>query len=924
VVHPVDRSKDGDAGSRTDAMARELAAARPAVPSGLARTVELAIVAHHVTGTPLPHVGRYQVRRVLGQGGMGTVFEAWDPQLARAVALKLLRPGGANDVELQQEARALARLAEPTVVTVYDLGVEQDQWFVCMAIIEGGDTENWLRERGSVSLRRVLEWFADAAHGLAAAHRAGIVHRDFKLQNMLIGRDGRAIITDFGLARFVATPETLPRGATGPQSRSTETSLPAGTPGYVAPEVLAGAAAGPASDQWSYFTALTRALGYVDEPIPARLRGWITRGLADDPLARFPDMDAVEAAVRSLLAPDSGAAHHHRELLLRRVRVMWIEGVRDRAIAAVGRRLALETVSAPEFGPTVGSAPPAIRDARALAHDLHDLRLGVLLVAPPGAGKTIRLLDVAEELVEVAEHDADAPPPVVLNVASYRRHGGDVTSWLEDELVAKYALPRPEVEGWVRSGALILLFDGLDELDLRSRLEFLRGLDRLRLTYPAPYMLTCREDDAFLTPLAFPVDAALRLLPPSDTDLEQVLVQALSPLGTDSSGRGPAAATRDAALIAVLRSPLLLGLFVEQQAATAATGASQGREAEPLTTIHERLYRAAIDRALERMGPSDGVGIDTELTRIAWLAAATERLGVTELWLEQLPVQILPSAAARAITWTLALAIAVGGAYLVTIPAAWLGGQATAMGVVWGSASATAAFAINRGVRIEPMEAMRWSWPKFRRWAPGIVTLGAAAGLASASVSGELGADLVLGTTSGVLGVSMIGLTASGRARRLRPNEGMRESARNASLVAPLVALLMFIGISTVAVPLARAVATPEAMIRTIEQPGLAWGLTMGVAAGYATWLATGMWAPIAHGVLRLMLALTTPLPLDLVRWLDGWSRRDVLRRVGGGWIFRHHTMRAWLATLATPAPAAWRSADVAEPRQPSSFTIRK
>ena len=193
------------------------------------------------------------------------------------------------------------------------------------------------------------------------------------------------------------------------------------------------------------------------------------------------------------------------------------------------------------------------------------------------------------------------------------------------------------------------------------------------------------------------------------------------------------------------------------------------------------------------------------------------------------------------------------------------------------------------------MEAMRWSWRRFWTWVPANVGMGTLAGFANSRISGEPQADMLLGAITGLLGMSMIGLVPAGRERRVRPNEGMRESIRNACIVAPLVGLLLFVGVGYVAVPLVTPMTGPDSMYHTFADPRLTWGLTMGVAGGYATWLATGMWAPLAHGVLRLLLAWKTPLPLDLAAWLDDWARRDLLRRVGGGWMFRHQTFRAWL-----------------------------
>jgi serine/threonine protein kinase len=208
-------------------------------------------------------VGRFVVEGFAGDGAMGRVYVAHDPTLERNVALKMMHAhvlGGADRTEersrrLLQEAKALAKLAHPNVVPVYEIGEIDGDIFVAMELVEGSDLREWLVETER-SWRDVVSVFIEAAQGLAAAHAVGLVHRDFKPANVLVGKDGRARVVDFGLARL-GDLESAPEVGQSGSSRATGV---AGTPAYMAPELLAGVPASPLSDQYSLSVALHEAL----------------------------------------------------------------------------------------------------------------------------------------------------------------------------------------------------------------------------------------------------------------------------------------------------------------------------------------------------------------------------------------------------------------------------------------------------------------------------------------------------------------------------------------------------------------------------------------------------------------------------------------------------------------------------------------
>ncbi len=264
----------------------------------------------------LHRIQRFEVLAVLGTGGMGTVYRARDPQLERDVAIKVLTesvptvtmsPDDTIDLrgdspaaqdDLLREARMMAKLSHPNVLPVYEVGLANGSLFVVMEHIAGQDLESWLATSRSTS--EVLAVFAQAGRGLEAAHEHGIVHRDFKPANVLIGDDGRVRVADFGLSRLTArTPAAMVRVDDG-----------RGTPRYMAPELWQGAQATPASDVYAYCSSIDHALGGdggdggVDRDRRWRERG-LTRaqcealaaGLSDDSAAR-PSLAAVLATLR--------------------------------------------------------------------------------------------------------------------------------------------------------------------------------------------------------------------------------------------------------------------------------------------------------------------------------------------------------------------------------------------------------------------------------------------------------------------------------------------------------------------------------------------------------------------------------------------------------------------------------------------------
>jgi predicted Ser/Thr protein kinase len=248
-------------------------------------------------------IGHFRVIRRLGMGGMGVVFACEDTNLARQVAVKLVREENpAYRARLLREAQAMARLEHPNVVRVYEVGQDKGRMFVAMELVDGETLTAWLRSFRT--WQDTVEMFMQVGAGLAAVHGAGLVHRDFKPDNVLVDRHGRARVADFGLARLDE------KGGPSPMAQPmTKSGVVMGTPGYMAPEQHFGADVDARADQFSFCIALREALGGrpVDEQrwaqVPEGVRAVVNRGLSYDVADRFPSLNELLAALRTTMSP---------------------------------------------------------------------------------------------------------------------------------------------------------------------------------------------------------------------------------------------------------------------------------------------------------------------------------------------------------------------------------------------------------------------------------------------------------------------------------------------------------------------------------------------------------------------------------------------------------------------------------------------
>jgi tetratricopeptide (TPR) repeat protein/predicted Ser/Thr protein kinase len=327
----------------------------------------ISLARHRLFGRgQVPHVGRYRVERRLGAGGMGEVYLANDDELGRKVAIKRVRANLQSDrvqERLRREARALARLSHPNVVQVYEFGQHEGRTFVAMEFVDGQTLGEWLAE-SAPTWRSVIDKFLAAGRGLAAVHDAGLVHRDFKPDNVLLSNDGRVLVADFGLVlagedrRLDAGDGTQPLTA---EMRTSVTGAVLGTIRFMSLEQLKANEVDARSDQFAFCIALYESLwgkppfsllnsltrlhdleaGVPMSPRsrdglrpPASLWRVIRRGLSKNPSERWPDMNALLGALE-------GVTRQRR-------RMAWFGSVSAAVALAVGGVVFLGQAEAPE------------------------------------------------------------------------------------------------------------------------------------------------------------------------------------------------------------------------------------------------------------------------------------------------------------------------------------------------------------------------------------------------------------------------------------------------------------------------------------------------------------------------------------------------------------------------------------------------
>lgn len=860
-----------------DDLVGSLRALRPQGPAPRSLEKRLAIAAIVAGAGAKPvraRLGRLSVQRRLGGGGMGVVYQAHDPDLGRLVAVKLLR----GTLQRRQraliaaEARALAQVSHPNVVTVHEIVDRDDELYFVMEYVPGVTLRGWLDAHPDAGWREVVAWFVQAGRGLEAAHQRGIVHRDFKPENVLVGDDGRVRVADFGLAVFDAG-----EGADTPVG---------GTPHYMAPEVRRGGAAGPTSDQYAFCRALLDAL--EGREAPATVRRAAERGLADDGPRRHPSIGELTTLLEGAL---HAGRQRSRTLLLDRVERLWLRGVLQRSLGE-GGAAEVTLTSVPELVDPpwkdwgdAEAGPPARSDTGGLVRALRDSHDSLLITGPPGAGKTLQLLRLCRELHRASSVDPEAPAPVVLSLSTYhpehgRRRsegpGPHLARWIVDELVGKYGLPRPGVARWLEAGEIAILLDGLDETEPGHRAEVVEALGDFRVRHPVPLAVTCRDSEYEALGVRLRFGGAVRLEPLDDA-------QVLALTEAHAAPHLAARLRQDAELRELLRNPLLLTLYASSEGRS-----PDADEGVPRAADWNRAYRRFVERAFEGVATEERRRLEAQLT---YLARAMRQLSVTDLWLERLDFAWLRRPWERRVGYTLGvlavLAVGVG----VNLASATVGNPPPSA-LTFGIGVTVASFAYTRG-RFAAIERLRWSWRRALRLLPLTMACATAVGLVEALHQNFWKNMAGAWLTGGVLAVAFA-LDASERATRVRPNAGIRRSLDYAFGVSLGFGLSAALAFAFVFEPL---VLSP---LRHVPEhhgdPQVVVPTAVGLFVFTALFLIYGGFTVLMHGVLRGWLALRSPLGWNLQAPLDRAVGLGLMRQVGGGYVFLHRTLLDYYA----------------------------
>lgn len=875
----------------------------------------------------------YDIVEKIGEGGYGAIYRAYQPDVNREVAIKVILPHLALQAEFAQrfavEAQLVAQLEHPYIVPLYDYWQDSEGAFLVMRWLRGGSLRKLLEVCGALSISqtaRILDQLADA---LTFAHQCQIIHRDLKPANILVDDRDNVYLTDFGIAKSLKNRVDI-----------TDEGMLVGTPAYLSPEQCLSQPLTSLTDIYSLGIMLHEMLmgrhpfeglppgalvvKHLQDSLPLlqnSLPGFpdgldnvIQKATAKQPAERYPDALAFAADFRlnARLTPTGSAIYpisapipeqrvsviaadtpeqRNRNAMLQNVYTFWIDGVLENSL----RETALIELGMSEKPDKIDHSwhlvrylpDETVQEQRSASTSIlkvWDKSNGKLLIlGEPGSGKTTLLLELARDLIYRAQTDPSHPMPVVLNLSSWTSRFKTLDEWLVEELNQRYQIPLMMAHNWVKGDQLLLLLDGLDEVALARRDACVGTINTYRLEHGFVDVVICsRNYDYDLLPHKLKLNSAVMLQPLNEKKVDTYLTS----LGSDMNSLR-AALVEDAMLREMSHTPLMLSILVLVYRGHSA------KELLPIQSVEarrEHIFRRYVDLMMLRRHTSNQYDRKQLNHFLNWLARQMVRDSQSTFYIEGLqPAWLASDVERRLYAGMVTLYHGIGFGLLIG-GLGWLlfdGATAVAFFLAAFLLSSICNLLEVRSLHITPVDAVQWSWKALREnlwqaWPIGLF-FGVSGGLTWTVVANP-GTGIVMGIFLGLAFMIMNkGFVSSQIGNKVTPNEGSFQALRN-SWQPPLL-------IGSLAVPvLAPFVGFKPGIVTMI---GLGLG---GMLAGEP--ISKGGAMVVRHVVLRCLLYRSGAIPLNYARFLDDAAEHVLLHKLGGGYIFIHRLVLEYFANL--------------------------
>lgn len=616
----------------------------------------------------------YEIREHIGTGGYGAIYKAYQANVGRDVAVKVILPEHATKPEFEQrfatEAQLVAQLEHPHIVPLYDYWQDANGACLVMRYVRGGSLRDMLKQQGALSLAQIIRILDQITAALDAAHESGIVHRDLKPDNILIDERGNAYLTDFGIAKSTKT-----------ESQITGTDAIVGTWTYISPEQIESKPVSPQTDIYALGimlyemaagvhpfagTAVTMMImKHLQEPLPLVLDhrpdapeaidDIIARATAKDPVERHPAASVlaedVHNAIKLTLQPVSSlsvtldspkprqyftAEQRNRQAILQSVRSFWVEGVLENSLHGavmieLGMKHDVNQVDNP--WDTVLRQPDTPDEKLASETHIFDVfdRLNgkLLILGDPGSGKTTTLLELARHLLYRAEADDEHPIPVVFNLSAWADERKPLAEWMVSELNTKYQVSRKVGKAWIDAEQILPLLDGLDEVKAEYRDSCVEAINNFRSEYGFVDIVVCSrivDYEALTNRLRVNGAVVLQSLTPEQVD--NYLLSAGDELDTVRT-----VMEDDEKLRRLMTTPLMLSIV---------TLAYRGLDIDEIAHFdtlggrRQHLFDTYVQRMLERRGLDKRYPIDDTRRWLSWLGENMSQRAQSVFYIEYL------------------------------------------------------------------------------------------------------------------------------------------------------------------------------------------------------------------------------------------------------------------------------------------------